>query len=203
LRSLNDNLIITTTAFRYEHKEHDMKKHYFWLIFTVLAIALTSCGVRQEAQVAEDLVATQVSIILTQTAISVLAEPEPTTTPTLEPSPTEPQQEEEPTLTPTSTPTETPTTTPDQDDPAQRLGAPAWIDDFSGDSSPWDLDSPEALFQPVDGYLNLTSRAIPNYHSWWVSSPRLQNAYVETTIQMSACSGADRFGLVVRATPDG
>ena len=178
-----------------------MKKHNYWILFIVLAIALASCSVNQEAEVAEDLVATQVSIILTQTAISVEAEPEPTLTPTLEPSPTEP--EEEPTPTQTSTPTETPTSTPDQDDPTQRLGAPVWTDDFSGDSSPWDFESTQALFQTANGYLNLTARANPNWHNWWVSSPLLQNAYVEVTIRMSECAGADRFGLVTRSSSDG
>jgi hypothetical protein len=203
LRSLNDNLIITTTAFLCEHKEHVMKKYYFWIIFSVLAIVLASCGVRQEAEVAEDLVATQVSIILTQTALSVVAEPEPTLTPTLQPSATELEPEEEPTPTHTSTPTETPTSTPGQDDPAQRLGAPALTNDFSGDTSPWDFESTQALFQTANGYLNLTARVNPNWHNWWVSSPWLQNAYVEATIQMSACAGADRFGLATRASSDG
>lgn len=203
LRSPNDDLIITTMAFLCEHKEHVMKKHNFWILFSVLVIALASCGVRQEAEVAEDLVATQVSIILTQTAMSVEAEPEPTLTPTLEPSPTEPEPEEEPPPTPTSTPTETPTSTPDQDDPAQRLGAPAWTYDFSGDTSPWDFETTQALYKTTDGNLNMTARANANWHNWWVSSPWLQNAYVEATIQMSVCAGADRFGLATRATSDG
>ncbi|MBW6466054.1 MAG: hypothetical protein K0B06_06085 [Brevefilum sp.] len=178
-----------------------MKQHTIWIILSVLVIALASCGVRQEAQIDDDLVATQVSIILTQTALSIVAEPEPTTTPTLEPSPTEPEPEEEPT--PTLTPTETPTSTPDQDDPAQRLGAPAWTVDFSGDSSPWDFETTQALFQTADGYLNLTARANPNWHSWRVSDPWLQNAYVEASIQMSTCAGADRFGLATRTSSDG
>jgi hypothetical protein len=190
-------------ALQFEHKEHDMKKHNFWIIFSVLAIALAGCGVRQEAEVAEDLVATQVSIILTQTAISVEAEPEPTLTPTLEPSPTEPEPEQEHTPTQTSTPTESPTSTPDQEDPTQRLGAPVWTDEFSGDTSPWDFETTQALYKTADGYLNLTARANANWHNWWVSSPRLQNAYVEATIQMSACSGADRFGLATRSSSDG
>jgi hypothetical protein len=205
LRSLNDNYIIKTMAFLCETKEHVMKKHNIWIIFSVLAIALASCGIRQEVEVAEDLVATQVSIILTQTALSVVVEPEPTltTTPELAPTEIEPEPEDEPTPTQTSTPTETPTSTPDQDDPAQRLGAPAFTDDFSGDSSPWDFESTQALFQTANGYLNITARANPNWHNWWVSSPWLQNAYVEATIQMSACAGADRFGFITRSSSDG
>jgi hypothetical protein len=83
------------------------------------------------------------------------------------------------------------------------LGAPAWTDDFSGSESPWDYDSPEASIKPVDGYLNITAKAIANYHSWQVASPMLQNAYVEAILEMPNCSGRDRFGLAVRASSDG
>lgn len=179
-----------------------MKKFLLSTLLMILALAFTSCRVTEE-EVAEDLVATQVSIILTETALHSEAEPAPTATYTLAPSPTEPEEEATSTPTHTPTPTETATSTPDQDDPAQRLGAPAWTYDFSGDTSPWDFTTTQALFKTEDGFLNMTARANPNWHNWWVSSPVLQDAYVEATIQMSDCSGADRFGLVVRGSSDG
>ena len=179
-----------------------MKKVVFLTLWLFLAIALASC-LATEDEITEDLVATQVSIILTETAIHDTEEPEPTETHTLAPSPTEQEEEPTPTPTQTPTPTETATSIPDQDDPAQRLGAPAWTYDFNGDTSPWDFESTQALFKTADGNLNMTARANPNWHNWWVSSPVLQNAYVEATIQMSTCSGADRFGLVVRSSRDG
>lgn len=179
-----------------------MKKYLFLTLLLILAFGLASCRVAEE-DVSEDLVATQVSIILTETAIHVEAEPEPTATPTLEPSPTETETEATATPTETPMPTATATVTPDQDDPAERLGPPAWTYDFSGDTSPWDFESPQAIFKTADGYLNMTARANADWHNWWISSPVLQNAYVETTIQMSTCSGADRFGLAVRGSSDG
>lgn len=183
-----------------------MKKLLFLTLGLIIAILLSSCSPAQEEEISDDLVATQVSIILTETAIHAEVQPEPTSTQTLAPSPTEPV--EEPTATPTEAPTETPTEpatrTPDADDPAQKLGSPAWTYDFSGDTSPWDnVDTPQALFSTANGFLNLTAKSNANWHSWFVSSPTLRNAYVEATIQMTACAGADRFGLVVRSTSDG
>lgn len=179
-----------------------MKKYVLLTLGFIFLVALVSCAAPEE-EMTEDLVATQVSVILTETAIHVEAETEPTATPTLVPSATEIEPEEDATPTATQVPTETPTSTPDQDDPAQRLGTPAWTYDFGGDSSPWDFESTQATFKTANGYLNLTARANANWHNWWVSSPLLQNAYVETTIQMSTCSGADRFGLAVRSSSDG
>jgi hypothetical protein len=185
--------------------EVHMKKLLLFALLLLITIFLASCAIPGEENAAEDLVATQVSIILTETAIHVVEEPQPTSTQDLSPSPTEPEPEQEntPTPTETSTPTTTPTSTPDQDDPAQRLGAATWTEDFSGSSSPWDYESTQAVFKTDNGTLNLTARANANWHNWWVSSPRLKNAYVETTLQMSACSGVDRVGLAIRASSDG
>lgn len=176
-----------------------MKKPLLIVLLILFALILSGCR-GNENEVADELLATQVSLILTQTALyEQITEPTATNTP--EPSPTEPEELATPTF--TETPTETPTITPSMDDPAQRLGNPAFTYDFPGDTSPWDFESPQTVFKTADGFLNMTARVNPNWHNWWVSSPILQNAYVEATIKMAACSGADRFGLVVRSTPDG
>lgn len=186
-----------------------MKKLFFITFFLMIAVALAGCSAAQEDEVlSEEIIATQVSIILTETAIYAEPQQEPTNTMTLAPSATIAAPEEEPTLAPTETPTEaptvTPTNTPDMEDPAQKLGQPAWSYDFSGDTSPWDnVDTQQATFSTSNGYLNLTAKANPNWHSWYLSAPTLRNAYVEATIQMSACSGLDRFGLAVRGSSDG
>lgn len=186
-----------------------MKKLFFISLFLISAIFLGSCSPVQEEELSsDDMIATQVSVILTETALHIEPQLEPTRTATLEPTPTAPEPEEEPTAAPTETltetPTETPTSTPDIDDPAQRLGQPAWTYDFSGDTSPWDnVDTAQASFNTANGFLNLTAKANANWHSWYLSAPTLRNAYVEATIQMSACSGLDRFGLAVRGSSDG
>jgi len=190
-----------------------MKKLRFMIFGFTVALLLASCNpVQDEEAINEEIIATQVSIILTETAIHAVVQPELTSTATPPTSPTLPDPEEEPTPTPTGTsteaptasPTNTPTSTPDLEDPAQLLGTPAWTYDFSGDDSPWDnVDTPQATFDTANGYLNLKAKANSNWHSWYLSSPTLKNAYVEATLQMSACSGADRFGLAVRGSSDG
>ena len=172
-----------------------MSKVLRFAIFILLTAALAGCNLPgQEAEPTADLVATQVAKLLTESATE--ASPLPTETqapPTATPTPEGP--------TPTTTATLTPTL--DQTDPAQQLGSPAWTQDFSSSSSAWDFDYPQATFSTANGYLNLVTKANANWHSWYVSSPKLKNAYVEATIQMANCSGQDRFGLAVRASSDG
>lgn len=164
-------------------------------LLLLTALILTGCNLPgSSSEPTADIVATQVAKMLTETAIVA----PPTETETPPPEETEPPVESSPTV--TATMTVTPTATVSQEDPAQQLGSPAWTENFNGSSSPWDFDYTQALFETKDGYLNMTARVNPNWHSWYVSSPSLQNAYVEATISMSNCSGADRFGLVVRAT---
>ena len=151
-----------------------MKKFSLTISFLIITLILAGCNLPGETEPTEDIVATQVALLLTESAEEI--EPEPTET--LAPSATEaePTPEETPTL--TATATETPTLTPDQDDPAQNLGPPAWTEDFAGSTSPWDFDSPQAIFSTANGFLNLTTKANANWHSWRVYSPKLQNAYV-------------------------
>jgi hypothetical protein len=182
-------------------REVTMKKLFPLVMLLMVALILSSCSPAEEEQITDDIVATQVSIILTETAIH--QEPTPTSTPEFTPTIPEPVEEPTPTEAPTETPTVTPTSTFALEDPAQLLGSPAWTYDFSGDTSPWDFESTQALYRTANGYLNMTARANANWHNWWISSPQLKNAYVEATLQMSACAGADRFGLAVRGSADG
>ena len=163
----------------------------------LLAILLTGCNLPgMVSEPTADLVATQVARLQTQNA----GEEEQTVTETIAP-PTETVSAASPTHTLTSTVTPTPTLA--DTDPAQQLGSPAWTQDFSGSTSAWDFNYPQATFETSNGSLNLITKANANWHSWYVSSPKLQNAYVEATIKMSNCSGNDRFGLAVRASSDG
>ena len=173
-----------------------MKKFRAIALILTLSLLLAGCNLPgRTGEPEEDLVATQVALMLTENAL--------TADETTEPPATETPSIPEATETPTATITPTPTTTPDQSDPAQQLGSPAWTEDFSGSTSPWDFDYAQAKFETANGYLNLITKANANWHSWFVSSPKLRNAYVETTIQMENCSGFDRFGLAVRGTSDG
>lgn len=174
-----------------------MKKLNLIASLLIFVLFLAGCNIPGDAEPTEDVVATQVARLLTEAATEAIQAP----TETVAPPPTETEAVIEETSTPTSTATASPT--PEPDDPAQQLGSPAWTYDFNGSSSPWDFDSDQATFNTNNGTLNMTAKANANWHSWYVSSPRLQNAYVEATIEMSTCSGQDRFGLAVRSSSDG
>lgn len=177
-----------------------MKKFGSLLFFIILTLSLTGCNLPGAGNApTADLVATQVAQMLTEGATEGEKSPTETMAPTTEE--TQPPVEESPT--PSATITVTPTPTQSENDPAQELGSPAWTQDFSGSTSAWDFDYQQATFQTANGYLNMTAKVNPNWHSWYVSSPKLKNAYVEATILMSNCSGADHFGLAVRASSDG
>lgn len=171
-----------------------MKKMY--LIILMLTLILAGCDTLQEDQPTEDLLATQVASILTETAMAETPPP----TETMVPSVT--ATIEEPSETPTESPSipATATQTVPPSDPAVLLGNPVWTYDFNGTSSPWDYESEQAIFETSDGYLNITAQANRSWHSWWVSSPKLKDAYVEITAEMDTCTGFDRFGFAVRAS---
>ncbi len=175
-----------------------MKKVFAIIILLTLSLFISGCNLPGQSEPTVDIIATQVAKMLTESA-----EEEQQITPTLSPTLTATEMMNESTATPTLTVTLTPTATQSQSDPAAQLGSPAWTQDFSGSSSAWDFDYDQATFETKDGYLTITAKANPNWHSWYVSSPKLKNAYVEATIQMSNCSGRDRFGLAVRGSSDG
>jgi len=176
-----------------------MKKLCLVLCILIPMFSLMSCNIPGNTEPTVDIVATQVAKLLTEAPTNTSPAPSDTI------MPTNTQTEIPPENTPTSTVTVTvtPTTTQDLDDPAQKFGAPAWTEDFSGGSSPWDFDSVQATFKVVNGALTLTANANANWHSWYVSSPKLKNAYIEATIKMTNCSGLDRVGLAVRSSSDG
>jgi hypothetical protein len=175
-----------------------MKKTISVISLLTLSLLISGCNLPGESEPTADIIATQVAQMLTESAEKTQLISE-TPAPTL--TATEAIIEATPSI--TSTATSTPTATKDQSDPATQLGSPAWTQDFNNSSSAWDFDYEKATFETKDGYLTLTAKSIPNWHSWYVSSPKLKNAYVEATIQMSNCSGLDRFGLAVRASSDG
>jgi hypothetical protein len=180
-----------------------VKKIQLIFISLLLISFLAGCTSEQEAGVDDALVATQVSIVLTQTALEETAETEPVPVDTATTAPTHTATQEASTPTVTETLTPTVTATLDDSDPAVSLGEPVWVQDFTAGSSPWDFDSDQAVFKTQEGALTLTAKGSANWHSWYVSTPKLRNAYLEAKIEMSTCSGLDRIGLAVRSATDG
>lgn len=105
-----------------------------------------------------------------------------------------------PTDTPTATATPIPTPTPPATDPRLNLGTPDWHDPFDTGQN-WYLEGGNPHAEISQGKL-VFSVVEADKGDWWrLAAPHLTNFYLEGTASTTACSGADRYGLVVRA-PD-
>jgi heat shock protein HslJ/uncharacterized protein YraI len=82
------------------------------------------------------------------------------------------------------------------------LGPPSGMDSFDNKNN-WTLfDSPCFSTDITGGQFVMTANGQQGFYCWEVSWPLLQNAYIETTVNMpEACDPQDQFGLLVRA-PD-
>ncbi len=172
-----------------------MKKFGSYFFCMLIVFLLAACNIpRAPAQPTADLVATQVAKFLTEQPTQTEAPP------TLTPIP--PTNTPEMTATATETATPTATETANASDPVTQLGAPAWIDDFNTAGSKWIYKDDQSNFDIKQGYLHITSMTTANWHSWYVTSPKVQNAYLEMTAEYQTCAGNDRLGLAFRS-PDG
>lgn len=183
------------------------------LIGTILLVclALSACNMPAEptsgtATPPADAVATSVAGLLTAMPTVTAAPPTvvpsvtaiiPTAVPTLT-STTPPTQPAGPTATPAAT------LTPTSNDPAIVLGEPALRNQLDsgrgfGLGEPYDDENVHIVVE--NGALTMTGKAANGWHSWRLTSPKLGNTYVETTVRTRSCSGSDTYGLVVRA-PD-
>ena len=170
-----------------------MKKSMF--ITIILAFFLSACNIPSGVQPTVDIIATQVARMLTEMYTETpIAPPATDLPPTPELSVTP-----EFTATNTEVPTNTPTVTPDQSDPAVSLGAPTWTEEFSSSSGKWEFSNTWSSFHVAGDYLNIIAKDTANWHSWYVTSPKIKNFYLEMTFDMPLCSGHDRVGLAFRA----
>jgi hypothetical protein len=108
-----------------------------------------------------------------------------------------------PTDTPTQTPTETPTIAPTatlpSTDPRASLGEPDWEDNFKNGNN-WRMgEDPFTKVEVEDKALVLTGRTTSD--GWRLTSPTIQNFYLEMTAKTGSCTGTDHYGLFFRV-PD-
>jgi hypothetical protein len=176
-----------------------------------------------------DVLGTQVTVKLTAASLATKA-PVSTAIPTLSPKTITPVVSLAPTQTPTSaasatsnaaaatstmtatasttaplpsaTKTATPTSIPG--DPRGTLGKETWKDNFQKPSI-WGLDTPyddgHTRVSISSGKLILTSLEGNNWHGWRMYNAKLQNFYLEVTVQTHDCSGSDQYGVIFRS-PD-
>lgn len=183
----------------------------FTAVLLLLALMLTGCGVLSpgpvESTLSVDEVATQVGVLLTAQPIPTLA---PTTTipptstlaPSMTPLPATPTVATA-TL-PASTPTPVATTGDGAEGHAAGLGDPAWRNPFDSGKG-FGLSEPYAdentRFEVRSGRLEMTGLKPNGWHGWRLTSPKIQNFYLEAAMTPQNCSGDDVYGIVFRA-PD-
>jgi hypothetical protein len=188
-----------------------------WSLILIL-IVLSGCNLPTQSTLAPtgDVLATQVAVKLTaaptasKALISTLSATLPPKINTLAPTPS-------PTISPSAKPTSititvpvpsatfTQTATSIPGDPRIALGKETWKDNFSKPAT-WGLDSPyddgHTRVSISLGKLILSSLEGNNWHGWRMYNAKLQNFYLEVTVQTHDCSGSDLYGLIFRS-PDG
>lgn len=105
------------------------------------------------------------------------------------------------TITPTITIVPLATAALSADDPRSSLGSPTWSDRFDGNPHFGVFTDENVRVEQKDHSLVMTALQPNGWHSWTMSSPTLDNFYLEATTTTSTCSGKDRYGLFFRA-PD-
>jgi len=165
-----------------------------------LAMALTGCLPEPTTPVnLDDQVATSVGGTLTAEAPLPTAPAPVTDTPP--PTATEVPTLAPPTDTPSPSATASPTTTGTAvaGDPATALGQPTWRDTFDSPSG-WNLGEDSfAKLEIEDGKLILTGLSTAD--GWRLTSPEVDDIYLEATTKTQTCQGSDEYGLIFRV-PD-
>lgn len=108
-----------------------------------------------------------------------------------------------PTLAPSKTATSTPTATAIPGDPRTTLGTPTWKDNFQK-ASTWGLGVPyddgHTQVSIVPGKIVLISKNAEGWPGWRMQVTKIQNFYLEATINTLTCSDTDMYGLAFRSS---
>ncbi|RPI33987.1 MAG: hypothetical protein EHM70_04375 [Chloroflexota bacterium] len=109
------------------------------------------------------------------------------------------------TSTPEATPTPTnppPSATAASSDPKLTLGSPTWTDSFDDDEN-WSLSTDEHTKMEVnDGKLEMTAFNADYWDGWAITWPDIEDVYIEVVATTGACSGLDRYGIMLRTPSD-
>lgn len=129
----------------------------------------------------------------------VATEPVAETEPAVETEPAPVTETPTPTESEEATATESPTATGLPSDPRAALGEPEFQDTFeSGDN--WSLYEDDHVgFRVNDNGLRMVAFEPESWDGFMLSSPVINDAYLEMTAAPRSCSGLDRYGLVVRS----
>lgn len=187
------------------------------LIFLVMLLSI-ACNISFDfsdtsLNTGNDPVGTSVALTLTSQALQHIPPQDPSQNQNLPPVadlPADPPANQPPqatltmvptaTLTPTQTFTPSPTVTPTL---GLRVGEPDKKITFAnGDGGFYDDDDENTIITPKNGTLELVSTLkVIGWHGWSMYYDKIDNFYLESTINVVNCSGSDQYGMVFRG-PD-
>ncbi len=176
------------------------------LVICLSLIAAMGCTLAGTVTPPPSQVETEVAKLLTQQSVPTLPQAVTLSPVTALPTTSEPTSPVAATataaVTATATSTATPTASPTtpSTDPRLNLGAPDWHDPFDTGQN-WYLAGGNPQAEVRDGKLVFSVPEADKRDWWRLAAPRLTNFYIEATAKTTACSGSDRYGIMVRA-PD-
>lgn len=184
-----------------------MRKLIGLLCFSIL---ITACNLPIAATPTVDIIATEVSNLLTSTpfvqitdtpAVIVITE----SNPTLTPIPSATLLAATSTSTPTTENSPTNTLTPLPTNPAIPSGDPTWLDTFSKGTSfgisgdGYDDGNTKIIIR--DDSLTLVSYNVNSWRGWRLASHKPANYYLKADFSVENCAGSDQYGIITQA-PD-
>jgi hypothetical protein len=181
--------------------ERIMPKRIVLILTLIITGSLVGCNLPDSTQSNPDIIATQVSNLLTTTPeISNPTNEDPTLNiPTITVELTE--VENQPSETATFEPTITRTVQP----PGIPSGSPSWSDSFDNGArfgiNPEGYDDGQTRIIISDGSMILTSISASGWRGWRVTSQKPGNYYLKADFQTEDCVGSDQYGLVIQS-PD-
>jgi hypothetical protein len=181
--------------------ERIMPKRIVLILTLIITGSLVGCNLPDSTQSNPDIIATQVSNLLTTTPeISKPTNEDPTLNiPTITVELTE--VENQPSETATFEPTITRTVQP----PGIPTGSPSWSDPFDNGArfgiNPEGYDDGQTRIIISDGSMILTSISASGWRGWRVTSQKPGNYYLKADFQTEDCVGSDQYGLVIQS-PD-
>lgn len=167
----------------------------------IAALLLAGCNLptrTRSSTPTADLVATQVSLLLTQNPTATTA-PTQTVAPSSTP---EPATKTPPPATPTveTAATPLPTPTSPSGDPKASLGEPTWHSTLDSTRAFYQYENEGTRVTIENGALVLTGLTSNGWLGWSLTySNPAQNFYLEAVFSPQACSGADLYGLIFRS----
>jgi hypothetical protein len=174
------------------------------LVISMTVLVALGCSLAGTATPPPSQVETEVAKLLTQQSAPTLLQAATLSPVTSLPVTSEPASPVPATATATATATPTaslvPSPTTPATDPRLNLGAPDWHDPFDTGQN-WYLAGGNPQADVHDGKLVFSVPEADKRDWWRLAAPRLTNFYIEATAKTTACSGSDRYGIMVRA-PD-